>query len=364
MTVRGIWLAAALWLVTSAAIASPKGRSHEHVVQPGQRLGSIAKRYHVSVQALCEANDLANPNLIRPGRRLVIPDASKATKPSKDAQDAASASHQSPSKSKATRTVGTTKADPDAATSYGRYLRQPAHKGSVHLIGYHGEWKGRLVSRRGSLLRKASAAASRVLAWPHRDYVMNKRLLRLLAKVSDAFGGRPIRVVSGYRTTSWVSESKHPLGRACDFSVIGVPNEALRDYLRTLGPVGVGYYPNSSFVHLDVREQATYWIDYAGPGEPPRLHPRPAVARQDQSKESSELDHGEPTDATDATDASDDSETKGSDEDAATDNDAGHSPSAAEEPAPPSDRQDDSAPKTDAKKAPKTRARSSRASVR
>jgi hypothetical protein len=34
--------------------------------------------------------------------------------------------------------------------------------------------------------------------------------------------------------------------------------------------VGVGYYPNSSFVHLDVRETNTYWVDYAGPGEAPR----------------------------------------------------------------------------------------------
>ena len=44
----------------------------------------------------------------------------------------------------------------------------------------------------------------------------------------------------------------------------------MRDYLRTLSDVGVGYYPNSSFVHLDVRDTNTYWVDYAGPGEAPR----------------------------------------------------------------------------------------------
>jgi hypothetical protein len=32
----------------------------------------------------------------------------------------------------------------------------------------------------------------------------------------------------------------------------------------------VGYYPNSSFLHLDVRGYNSYWIDYAGPGEAPR----------------------------------------------------------------------------------------------
>jgi len=48
-----------------------------------------------------------------------------------------------------------------------------------------------------------------------------------------------------------------------------VPNTELRDYLRgNLKKVGVGYYPNSSFVHLDVRkDRSAFWIDYSGPGE-------------------------------------------------------------------------------------------------
>ena len=43
----------------------------------------------------------------------------------------------------------------------------------------------------------------------------------------------------------------------------------LRDYLRkTFDKVGVGYYPNSTFVHLDVRkDRSAFWIDYSGPGE-------------------------------------------------------------------------------------------------
>ena len=55
-------------------------------------------------------------------------------------------------------------------------------------------------------------------------------------------------------------------GLACDFRVVGVGNTQLRDYLRqTFKKVGVGYYPNSSFVHLDVRkDQSAFWIDYSG----------------------------------------------------------------------------------------------------
>ena len=33
--------------------------------------------------------------------------------------------------------------------------------------------------------------------------------------------------------------------------------------------MGVGYYPNSSFVHLDVRNHFSYWVDYAGPVNAP-----------------------------------------------------------------------------------------------
>jgi hypothetical protein len=58
-------------------------------------------------------------------------------------------------------------------------------------------------------------------------------------------------------------------GLACDFRVEGVKDTELRDYLRrTFDKVGVGYYPNSSFVHLDVRkDRSAFWIDYSGPGD-------------------------------------------------------------------------------------------------
>jgi hypothetical protein len=98
-------------------------------------------------------------------------------------------------------------------------------------------------------------------------------LIRVLVSVSDHFGGRPLRIVSGYRTNSYFKDSRHKQSRAVDFSVPGVPNEVVRDYVRTFSRTGVGYYPNSSFVHLDVREYSAYWVDYARPGEAPRRSP-------------------------------------------------------------------------------------------
>jgi hypothetical protein len=46
-----------------------------------------------------------------------------------------------------------------------------------------------------------------------------------------------------------------------------VANKTLSEALRRFSNVGVGYYPNSVFVHLDVRETSGYWVDYSRPGE-------------------------------------------------------------------------------------------------
>lgn len=47
--------------------------SETYVIQSGDTLGSIASRKRVSLQALLEANELADPNLVSAGQTLVIP---------------------------------------------------------------------------------------------------------------------------------------------------------------------------------------------------------------------------------------------------------------------------------------------------
>jgi uncharacterized protein YcbK (DUF882 family) len=100
---------------------------------------------------------------------------------------------------------------------------------------------------------------------------MNPRLTRLLHEIGRHWPGHRLEVVSGYRHPKVAKNprSPHMKGLAVDFRVAGVTNTELRDYLRGAFPkVGVGYYPNSSFVHLDVRQGASaFWIDYSGPGE-------------------------------------------------------------------------------------------------
>ncbi len=103
------------------------------------------------------------------------------------------------------------------------------------------------------------------------QHAMNPRLERLLYQTGRHWPGQRIEVISGFRspTVAKNPHSPHMKGLACDFRVVGVKNTELRDYLRhNLKKVGVGYYPNSSFVHLDVRkDRSAFWIDYSGPGE-------------------------------------------------------------------------------------------------
>ena len=44
-----------------------------HIVQEGDTLNSIAKRYGTTVKAIAEANEIADPNVIAVGQELIIP---------------------------------------------------------------------------------------------------------------------------------------------------------------------------------------------------------------------------------------------------------------------------------------------------
>jgi hypothetical protein len=106
--------------------------------------------------------------------------------------------------------------------------------------------------------------------------VVNPRLLWALQRVADAFPWRTIYIFSGYRPAPKGAKpgghhSLHGEARAMDISVSGVPNEALFAVCRKLDDIGCGFYPNSKFVHVDIRRPGTghaYWIDISSPGEP------------------------------------------------------------------------------------------------
>jgi uncharacterized protein YcbK (DUF882 family) len=103
-------------------------------------------------------------------------------------------------------------------------------------------------------------------------FKMSPRLAQMLYQTSRHFDGRRLEIVSAYRHPKVARNphSPHKEGVACDFRVVGIANTVLRDFLRkTFDHVGVGYYPNSVFVHLDDRKngKSAFWIDYSGPGQ-------------------------------------------------------------------------------------------------
>lgn len=101
---------------------------------------------------------------------------------------------------------------------------------------------------------------------------MDLRLAHMLYQTAHHYEGHRMEVVSGYRHPSVARNprSPHKQGLACDFRIAGIPNTTLRDWARkTFDHAGVGYYPNSVFVHLDNRKNgpSAFWIDYSGPGQ-------------------------------------------------------------------------------------------------
>ncbi|MDB1123762.1 YcbK family protein [Vibrio algarum] len=71
-----------------------------------------------------------------------------------------------------------------------------------------------------------------------------------------------VQIISGYRSpltneqlrsnsSGVAKKSFHMLGQAMDFRLDGVPLDEVRDAARILKAGGVGYYPNSNFVHID-----------------------------------------------------------------------------------------------------------------
>lgn len=260
---------------TGARAARSTATPEYHTVYQGQTLGMIAKRYNITVDELCEANGISRRSPIKPGQKLVLPGAKPETS-ARAVKGAAPPSPVSAARSTATAARPATPVPKPPTTkpkepTFRKYVRPARRAGYVILKATGRRWEGYAIVKGNRLAAAGQLGFKRALySWrTGAEAPVDTRLMRLLVQVSDTFGGRPLRIVSGFRENSYSKASKHKLGQACDFSVEGVPNEALRDYLLTLDQVGVGYYPNSSFVHLDVRPVGTQWVDRSGPGQRP-----------------------------------------------------------------------------------------------
>ena len=94
-------------------------------------------------------------------------------------------------------------------------------------------------------------------------FPMDPRVIDILAAVHRRVGrSEPVRVLSGYRSpktnaglrkaSSGVAKNSfHMYGQAIDMQIPGVSTSNLRNAALSLKAGGVGYYPRSSFVHID-----------------------------------------------------------------------------------------------------------------
>jgi uncharacterized protein YcbK (DUF882 family) len=89
------------------------------------------------------------------------------------------------------------------------------------------------------------------------------RLIELLYRISERTHQKII-LVSGFRAPmfSTATLSYHTRGMAADIRIPGMTPLMVRDLAFAMGVKGIGYYPVSEFVHVDVRDEQQYWIDY------------------------------------------------------------------------------------------------------
>lgn len=103
------------------------------------------------------------------------------------------------------------------------------------------------------------------------EFPLERHVLDLLYQIQRHFNAQEIRVISAYRTpVEGNGQGNHGRGRAVDFVVPGAQDEDVARFARELGFVGVGLYPISSFIHVDVRSRSYFWTDRSGPGHQSR----------------------------------------------------------------------------------------------
>lgn len=162
--------------------------------------------------------------------------------------------------------------------------RTPAERpsGNLHLVAVatHEELKVNIYNADGSYSVEALTEVSHLLRCRRTDAEkdIEPRLLTMLSHVYDQFDERPIQVVSAFRNQRRTT-SYHFKAAAIDIRVRGVKPAKVKTFLESLdaGGMGIGMYPRTGFVHVDVRPPPSYrWIDWSrsNPDAPDKRPPR------------------------------------------------------------------------------------------
>lgn len=305
-----LFAAAVVVASTLSAIPGTATAERHHEVRSGQTLSTIARRYRITVNSLAAANGLTSQTLLKQGTVLRVPEPGVVYIARGQTLAALARMHgvEVATLARANRIrvgdevfEGQRLVLPGASAAPQRELnrdrgetRRARGTGAINMyrVCTKERVKLRVLDANGHPRRAARSQLARLLRprGSSRTRLPPPRLLQLLKRVSDRFDGRTLVIISGYRTPGRGTSktSRHAQGRAIDFKVEGISNKVLRDYLRTFPNVGVGYYPRSTFVHLDVRGQSAYWVDWSGPGEAAITQKRgqgTSLAAQDEAEE-------------------------------------------------------------------------------
>ncbi|MBZ0117582.1 MAG: LysM peptidoglycan-binding domain-containing protein [Sandaracinaceae bacterium] len=273
------------WLVVLVLFAAVSVvQAQTHTVRAGQSLARIARRYRVSVQDLATANGLRAAALLRPGQTLEIPPrgvtyvrpgqtlAQIARESSCTVQELMRLNRLREGRLRAGQEIRLPGYEPPQSAD--REWGPPAEPGVITLRRREERARVRLIDEQGRVTREGLEALGRLMRAQDDDAIElpHPRLVRVLAAISDHFGGRDVTLVSGRRDARGFTResSRHVIGHASDIRVAGVGNRALWDYCRSLAATGCGYYPRSTFVHVDVRDPHAQWVDWSAPGQRPR----------------------------------------------------------------------------------------------
>jgi uncharacterized protein YcbK (DUF882 family) len=137
-------------------------------------------------------------------------------------------------------------------------LANPSDKAKVNIYNPDGSYNLEAIDEINHVLRCRRTDVEKPI---------DLQLLTILSHVYDHFGGKPLQIVSGFRNQRKTS-SNHFKGRASDIRIEGVSPKKVRAFAETLdrGGMGIGIYPRSQFVHIDVRSPPSFrWVDYSPP---------------------------------------------------------------------------------------------------
>lgn len=280
----GLPLFVAALLLTLSVGSAPRAIAQQHTVRAGQSLAVIARRHRVRVWDLALANDIRPEARLSPGDVLTIPPSGitfvqpgqTLSEIARD-HDVSIEELQRLNRIRPGRTlrVGQRLVLPgyqpeESESAEGEDWGEPDDRGVVRVRRHDAIVSVRLLDARGRVTADGLQQLGELMR-RHEDDVAelpHPRLAVLLTAISDHFGGREITLVSGRREAGGYTReaSRHVSGQATDIRIEGVPRRALWDYCRSLAQTGCGYYPRSTFVHVDVRDRAAQWVDWSRPG--------------------------------------------------------------------------------------------------